>query len=123
MPFIKDVPNKKFQRRIRAWNVLDVVNLRNDQVKIVTLYYNSLQGEQLEILKKIISLSDHTGKTNALSMDDFKEFPISKFKTNVTRLIKKGLIKRGNFQKKGRGGFFSFELTKSLQQLLSQSIK
>ncbi len=121
MPFIKDVQNKKFQKkRMRAWNVLDIVvnDQVNDQVNVIGLCYNSLKGEQLEILKKILFFSNNIGKTRALQINDFSQFAVSTFKTNVARLIKKGLIKRGNIQKKGRGGFFSFEISDELQRFL-----
>ena len=88
------------------------------RLKIVEIYYNSLQGAQKEILKKIILLCDNDGKTGVLQQRDFEEFTISIFKTNVVRLIKKGLIKRGLIQKKGRGGYFSFELSKDLMEIL-----
>ena len=77
-----------------------------------------MQGDQQKILKKIISFCIEEGQTGVLSRDDFSEFEIRAFKTNVSRLIKKGLITRGNFQKKGRGGYFSFELTQALKIFL-----
>ena len=89
-----------------------------DETKIIEVSYKALQGDQQKILKKIISFCNETGQTGVLSRDDFAEFEIRAFKTNVARLIKKGLITRGNFKKKGRGGYFSFELTQALKNLL-----
>ena len=62
-----------------------------DEEKIIEVSYKALQGDQQKILKKIISFCNEAGQTGVLSRDDFAEFEIRAFKTNVARLIKKDL--------------------------------